>query len=273
MTMNAVEEAVAHSSQSVPYTYYSNCIPGGKPGVIVHWHKEFEINYVQKGRMQFLYGEQRIYAAAGDLVIVCPNALHGVFPDGEEDYEYDTLVFSSRLVGSSVNDRCAAEYIRPLMNGSKTLHPHISKTSACYERNHGPLGNKLHGNAAGDDQDGFRAQHFGTIELTGDHIVRTIPFGSIIRGERVRPAQTAGKTGNGDAQFFGVGLDAQQFFIGGGHGDLTLGTQSQLDAFKARVLGKLHGLPVGFAYKGPDIDGFFHTHSFLSCLQWGILPV
>jgi len=132
--MNAVEENIAHSSQTVPYTYYSNCIPGGTAGVIAHWHKEFEINYVLKGHMQFLCGEQRIYAAQGDIVIVCPNALHGVFPDGDEDYEYDTLVFSGRLVGSAVNDRCAAEYIHPLMNGTKALRPHITSTSAHYEQ-------------------------------------------------------------------------------------------------------------------------------------------
>lgn len=129
MIGNAAEKGIVCNTLNMLYTYRNNCGPGGKAGSVIHRHQEFEINYILNGRLLILCGEQQIHAEKGDLVIVCPNIPYGVFPDGNEDCEYDTLSFASGLLRES---GLSEEYIQQLMNGSKVLRPHIATTASQY---------------------------------------------------------------------------------------------------------------------------------------------
>lgn len=129
MIENIAEKDSAPQTTNVLYTYHSNRGPGGKSNGVIHRHQAFEISYVLKGQVRFLCGKKQIHAEKGDLVIICPNIPHGIFSDCEEDCEYDTLSFTSDLLKASGR---SAEYIEPLMNGSKTLRPHITTTASQY---------------------------------------------------------------------------------------------------------------------------------------------
>lgn len=129
MIENVAEKDSSPNATNVLYTYHNNRSPGRESNGVIHWHQTFEICYVRKGQVRFLCGEKQIHAEKGDLVIICPNIPHGVFFDFEEDCEYDTLSFASDLLKASGR---SAEYIEPLMNGSKTLRPHITTTASQY---------------------------------------------------------------------------------------------------------------------------------------------
>lgn len=122
-----------HSSELVPFSYYKCLIPDYFPCVPLHWHSEFEMNYVLEGCAEFICGKERFISCAGDIVIIPPNMLHAIYTYENYEQRYDTIVFSAELIGASENDRCAAECVRPLINGTSGINVHISKKHPYYD--------------------------------------------------------------------------------------------------------------------------------------------
>jgi len=129
----ALEEKRRHSSELVPYSYYKCLIPDYFDCVPLHWHSEFEINYVLEGQAEFLCGDERFVTQTGDVVIIPPNRLHAIYTHGDFEQRYDTIVFSADMLGASVNDRCAVECIRPLVNGHFGIRIHITALHPYYD--------------------------------------------------------------------------------------------------------------------------------------------
>ena len=92
----------------------------------MHWHSEFEINFVRTGSAEFTCGEQKFRSADGDIIVIPPNVMHSVYPCPEMHQIYDTLVFSPELFGSSESDRCIQECVKPLTTGSMQIQMHIT---------------------------------------------------------------------------------------------------------------------------------------------------
>lgn len=107
-------------------------IPEYFVNVPLHWHSEFEINYILKGHSEFICGEERFRSQEGDIIIICPNTLHAIYALGEYEQQYDTLVFRSEMLGAAEEDRCAAECIRPIVNGSHGIKVRIAKDARGY---------------------------------------------------------------------------------------------------------------------------------------------
>lgn len=127
------EEKRQHSSKLVPYSYYKCGIPLYFTSVPLHWHTEFEMNYILSGQGEFICEDERFVAGKGDIMIFQPNRLHAVYPcEGMELY-YDTLVFSPNMLGAAENDRCTVEYIRPLVNHSFHIKEKITSEDNAYE--------------------------------------------------------------------------------------------------------------------------------------------
>lgn len=120
------KENRVHSSGEKPYSYYECSIPDGFACVPMHWHSEFELNYIREGSAEFICGEEKFNSSKGDIVITQPNILHSIYPRENTRQVYDTLVFSSELFGGSEQDRYFAECIRPLINGSMRLPVRIT---------------------------------------------------------------------------------------------------------------------------------------------------
>ncbi|MBQ9135569.1 MAG: helix-turn-helix transcriptional regulator [Lachnospiraceae bacterium] len=127
------EEKRKHSSQIVPFSYYECLIPDYFASVPLHWHTEFEINYIRSGCSEFICGDEKFVAVAGDVILLPPNMLHAIYPYQNNTQSYDTLVFHPAMLGLEENDRCAAECIRPIVNGSLGLRMHIGKETTRYE--------------------------------------------------------------------------------------------------------------------------------------------
>lgn len=127
-----LEEKKIHSSRLVPFSYYKCFMPDYFANVPLHWHSEFEINYVISGCAEFICGDSRFISEEGDVIIIPPNMLHAIYPYKNYRQLYDTIVFSSEMLGISENDRCAEECIRPLANGRAEVLPRITREHIYY---------------------------------------------------------------------------------------------------------------------------------------------
>ena len=126
------EEKRQHSSKLVPFSYYKGMMPEYFSGVPLHWHSEFEMNYMVKGCAEFICGDLKFAAGKGDIVIISPNLLHAIYPKDNSGQLFDTIVFSPEMIGFAANDRCAAECIRPIASGGFSA-VHITKDHIYYD--------------------------------------------------------------------------------------------------------------------------------------------
>lgn len=121
-----------HSSDIKPFSYYKCVIPDHFNCVPMHWHSEFEINYVREGSAEFICGEEKFTSSKGDIIITQPNVMHSIYPCADTSQVYDTLVFSKDIFGSSERDRYVSQCIRPLENGSMRIPMHITPAHHYY---------------------------------------------------------------------------------------------------------------------------------------------
>lgn len=127
------EEKRQHSTTLIPYSYYECRLPELYANVPMHWHSEFEINYIHCGKGEFICGNRKFTAAEGDILILPPNMLHTAYPCKDNILIYGAFVFSSVLLGANSNDRCTAECIRPIINGNVLVNVHIPSDSENYD--------------------------------------------------------------------------------------------------------------------------------------------
>lgn len=128
------EEQRRHSTAYIPYSFYLCWIPRFFLNVPMHWHNEFEINLVVRGEGEFACGTEKFFAQTGDILIVPPNQLHAAYPIQKQELVYYALVFHPALLGANAGDRCTAECLRPLMNGTLKIKPHITPAVEGYSQ-------------------------------------------------------------------------------------------------------------------------------------------
>ena len=111
------KEQRQHSSSLVPYSIYDCHIPDLFPNVPMHWHNEFEIDYVVLGKGEFICGDERFPVNPGDIVMISPNMLHAAYPSSNINLHYIAFVFHASMLGLESNDRSSTQCIRPLITG------------------------------------------------------------------------------------------------------------------------------------------------------------
>lgn len=121
-----------HSSELKPFSYYKCIIPNYFYCVPMHWHNEFELNFIREGSAEFICGDEKFTSSKGDIIITLPNVLHSVYPYKDTKQVYDTLVFSPEIFGSSASDRCITQCIKPLTDGSMRIMTHITPSHHYY---------------------------------------------------------------------------------------------------------------------------------------------
>lgn len=135
MTGISSKEKRQHGSVSIPYSYYECRIPEYFPLVPLHWHKEFEINYVIEGKGEFIYEceNEKFITDTGDIMVVLPNRLHAIYPYQDSFQVYDTLVFREEMLGINREERTWVSYIEPMINGTYGIIAPITKANQFYE--------------------------------------------------------------------------------------------------------------------------------------------
>ncbi len=119
-----------HSSAEKPFSFYECIIPDLFPYVPMHWHDEFEVNYIIDGSAEFICGDEKFISQKGDIIITQPNVIHSIYTSSRQ--VYDTLVFSSSIFGESETDRYIKKCILPLIDGTMRLKSHINPEHCYY---------------------------------------------------------------------------------------------------------------------------------------------
>lgn len=133
MAIEIYREKRVHSSRLVPFSYYESRLPDYFSNVPLHWHKEFELNYILAGQGEFICGDDRFSFEEGDMIILQPDVLHAVCQSGDTVKLYDTLVFSADMLVGTGDDRSSLELFLPLVNGSFVISSKISKSHSRYK--------------------------------------------------------------------------------------------------------------------------------------------
>lgn len=132
MEIEIYREKRVHSSRLVPFSYYESRLPDYFSNVPLHWHKEFELNYILLGQGEFICGDDRFTFREGDIIILQPDVLHAVCQSSDSVKLYDTLVFNADMLVGTGADRSSLELFVPLVNGSLVIPSRISKRHSRY---------------------------------------------------------------------------------------------------------------------------------------------
>lgn len=122
-----------HSTAYIPYSFYECRIPEQLKNVPLHWHDEFEMNRILLGQGEFICGDDKLIAKKGDFLILPPDTLHAAYPCDGGELIYQAFVFSPVMLGADSNDRCAIEFIRPMVKGMVRPEPLICPEVDNYE--------------------------------------------------------------------------------------------------------------------------------------------
>ena len=122
-----MEETKKHGDILFPFTIYPCSIPKDFPAVPLHWHRNMEIIYIKKGALMGQLGMKIQSLAGGDICIVPPGTLHALRGmDGQEEAEYENIIFDAEMLGSGAADICSRQYLVPLAAG-QLLEPFVLK--------------------------------------------------------------------------------------------------------------------------------------------------
>ena len=105
MNSPSSKEKRKHGSARIPYDFFECRIPDGFHLVPLHWHNEFELNYIIRGKSEFVCGEDKFIAETGDIIMIPPNMLHALYPYGDGKQVHDTLVFKEEMFGIGKGER------------------------------------------------------------------------------------------------------------------------------------------------------------------------
>lgn len=134
-------ENKVHSASLFPYNTYLCSIPLDFKEVQKHWHNEMEIIYIKKGCGIITLDFDTYNVTAGDIVIVVPGQLHGIYQHDSDTMEYENIIFSVNMLLSKHSDSVDSEFFTPLLSGGlKFRHyitgelPYYSDLAACLNR-------------------------------------------------------------------------------------------------------------------------------------------
>lgn len=125
-----------HSCAEKPYSCYLCSIPDLFGYVPMHWHDEFEINYIIDGCADFICGDERFVSRSGDIIVTQPGVIHSIYPHENSKQTYVTLVFSAELFGTNETDRFYQNCVLPLINGTLRVKSHITPDHCYYSELH-----------------------------------------------------------------------------------------------------------------------------------------
>ncbi len=93
------KEQRQHSSSFIPYSIYDCLIPESFPNVPMHWHDEFEIDYVLHGEGDFICNDEHFHADAGDVILISPQHASCCLPISQRVAALRRLCLSCQYAG------------------------------------------------------------------------------------------------------------------------------------------------------------------------------
>lgn len=143
--MNIIEyenykENKNHSNTLFPYNTYPCSIPVDFNEVPLHWHNEMEIIYIKKGAGLVDLDFNRYTVSSGDIVVVVPGQMHGIYRMDNHSMEYENIIFSIDMLISKSSDSLYDEFFVPFLSGAMNFehiitakHPQYTAIRDCLD--------------------------------------------------------------------------------------------------------------------------------------------
>ena len=123
------KEINKHGTPSLPYDIYGTYMPLFLRNFPMHWHEELEIVYAVDGTARYIIDRDEYIINKGDILIIPPNSLHAFEQFEECNFAGKAILFSKKMVDSSLYDICSVKYITPLFNNEIYFTIHIKGDS------------------------------------------------------------------------------------------------------------------------------------------------
>lgn len=127
------QEKKTHGDPSFPYITYLCSIPLDFSCVPMHWHDEFEIIYIKKGKGIISVDLEAAVVEAGTLALILPGQLHAISRYEEDKMEYENIIFHSNLLYSRHTDACSSEFLHPLFSNTISIPTFLTPDLDGYE--------------------------------------------------------------------------------------------------------------------------------------------
>ena len=121
MKIKKIHEVKVHGELYFPFAIYGGKIPEYSSSYPLHWHEEIEIIYNIKGCGLVTVESEKFLLNTGDIIVIAPETIHGIKQYESNTMEYFTILFKLSLLNESEKDICYEKYIKPIIEGKKTL--------------------------------------------------------------------------------------------------------------------------------------------------------
>lgn len=129
------EEKKTHGNNAFPYVTYVCSIPIDFTCVPNHWHNEFEIIYIKKGKGLISIDLDYYEVKEKDIILILPGQLHSIEQDSINVMEYENMIFSMDLLESRHNDVCYDTYFSPMIKRLIQLQSILNQENCEYYSN------------------------------------------------------------------------------------------------------------------------------------------
>lgn len=123
-------ETKRHSDTMFAYNVYPCTIPKDFTFVPLHWQDSMEIIYVKRGTGMVQVGQEMFSAKQGDIFIVPPGHLHGLWSVPREYMEYENIIFDISFLGGI--DVCSHKYLQPMVSGKIRLPAQVRREDSMH---------------------------------------------------------------------------------------------------------------------------------------------
>lgn len=121
MKIKKIHEGKVHGELYFPFAIYGGKIPEYSNSYPLHWHEEIEIIYNIKGCGLVTIESEKFILNTGDIIVIAPETIHGINQYKSNTMEYFTILFKLSLLNESEKDICYEKYIKPIIEGKKTI--------------------------------------------------------------------------------------------------------------------------------------------------------
>ncbi|MBQ7148599.1 MAG: AraC family transcriptional regulator [Pseudobutyrivibrio sp.] len=100
----AIHERKSHFDYNISYNTYPCTIPLDFESVPLHWHEDVEFIYIKKGQGIIVIDGEEHPVTAGDIALILPGKVHGIFQYEDTSMEYENILFDGKIFSSSLDD-------------------------------------------------------------------------------------------------------------------------------------------------------------------------
>lgn len=118
----AHEETFPHGDRGFPCASYRDHYLRGRESYPWHWHEEWEIAFVQQGRMSVLINDQQQTLEPGDGIFINRRMLHAFSMAGGGEVWMPNLLFLPSLLYGSQESVIWERYVKPLAFSEEVSH-------------------------------------------------------------------------------------------------------------------------------------------------------